>query len=83
MSYNVLMMEDKDNNIHIHNTTRTEVLNGSNFDVMVDIKEKEQELQAKMEQKYKATLAETEHEVPLRTLYQVKMLANPVLRKFY
>jgi len=48
--------------------------NYNNFDVMVDIKEKEQELQTKMEQKYKATLVETEHEVPLRTLYQGKKL---------
>lgn len=48
--------------------------NYNNFDVMTDIKEKEQELQAKMEQKYKAVLAETEHEVPLRTLYQGKKL---------
>lgn len=67
------MMEDKDNN-NIHNTRTDSTQSYTNFDVMTDIKEKEQELQAKMEQKYKATLAETEHEVPLRTLYQGKKL---------
>ena len=62
----------KDDNDIIHAEAKDQDYN--NFDVMVDIKEKEQELQTKMEQKYKATLAETEHEVPLRTLYQGKKL---------
>lgn len=72
------MIEDRA--IHTTNTqdynTRTESTQSqmTNFDVMVDIKEKEQDLQDKMEQKYKATLAETEHEIPLRTLYQGKKL---------
>lgn len=72
------MIEDRA--IHTTNTqdynTRTESTQSqmTNFDVMVDIKEKEQSLQDKMEQKYKAVLTETEHEVPLRTLYQGKKL---------
>lgn len=56
------------------NSAEAEARFARNFDVMVDIKEKEQDLQAKMEQKYKAVLTETEHEVPLRTLYQGKKL---------
>lgn len=72
------MIEDRA--IHTTNTqdynTRIESTQSqmTNFDVMVDIKEKEQDLQDKMKQKYKAVLAETEHEVPLRTLYQGKKL---------
>lgn len=58
----------------ITNSAEAEARFARNFDVMVDIKEKEQDLQAKMEQKYKAVLTETEHEVPLRTLYQGKKL---------
>lgn len=56
------------------NSAEAEARFTRNFDVMVDIKEKEQELQTKMEQRYKAVLTETEHEVPLRTLYQGKKL---------
>lgn len=73
----MLVMKEEMNQVNTqeYTNTRTDSTQGyTNFDVMTDIKEKEQELQAKMEQKYKATLAETEHEVPLRTLYQGKKL---------
>lgn len=74
----MLVMKEEMNQVNTqeYTNTRTDSTQSqmTNFDVMVDIKEKEQELQAKMEQKYKATLAETEHEVPLRTLYQGKKL---------